>query len=67
MSAKPVMLNVPDIRTPLPGPRGKALIDKDERFTSPSYTRVYPLAVERGYGTGQWRSSVLPKLRSILR
>jgi 4-aminobutyrate aminotransferase len=43
-------LKVPDIRTPLPGPRGKALIDKDERFTSPSYTRVYPLAVERGYG-----------------
>jgi 4-aminobutyrate aminotransferase len=50
MSAKPVSLKVPDIRTPLPGPRGKALIDKDERFTSPSYTRVYPLAVERGYG-----------------
>jgi len=23
--------------------------------------------VERGYGTGQWRSSVLPRLRSILR
>ena len=43
-------LKVPDLRTPLPGPRGKALIDKDERFTSPSYTRVYPLAVERGYG-----------------
>ncbi len=43
-------LKVPDIRTPLPGPRGKALIDKDEQFTSPSYTRVYPLAVERGYG-----------------
>ena len=43
-------LQVPDIRTPLPGPRGKALIEKDERFTSPSYTRAYPLAVQRGYG-----------------
>lgn len=41
---------VPSIRTPLPGPRGKILIENDERFTSPSYTRVYPLAVERGYG-----------------
>lgn len=42
--------NVPDIRTPLPGPKAKALIAADERYTSPSYTRVYPLAVERGYG-----------------
>ena len=50
MSAKPLILKAPDIRTALPGPRAKALIDKDERFTSPSYTRVYPLAVQRGYG-----------------
>src|SRR5688572_17417044 len=50
MHATGAALKVPDIRTPLPGPRGKALIDKDERFTSPSYTRVYPLAVERGCG-----------------
>lgn len=41
---------VPFIHTPLPGPLGKALIENDERFTSPSYTRVYPLAVARGYG-----------------
>jgi 4-aminobutyrate aminotransferase len=44
------VLKVPDIRMPLPGPRAKALIEKDEQYTSPSYTRVYPLAVERGYG-----------------
>jgi 4-aminobutyrate aminotransferase len=41
---------VPDIRTELPGPRARALIAADERHTSPSYTRVYPLAVERGSG-----------------
>ena len=41
---------VPDIRTPLPGPRAKTLIDTDEQYTSPSYTRVYPLAVRRGEG-----------------
>ena len=41
---------VPDIRTPLPGPRAKTLIDTDEQYTSPSYTRVYPLAVKRGEG-----------------
>lgn len=41
---------VPWIRTPLPGPRASQLIATDEAFTSPSYTRVYPLAVERGEG-----------------
>jgi 4-aminobutyrate aminotransferase len=41
---------VPHIRTPLPGPKAQALIAADERYTSPSYTRAYPLAVERGYG-----------------
>lgn len=39
---------VPDIRTDLPGPKAKALIELDERYTSPSYTRMYPLAVARG-------------------
>lgn len=43
-------LDAPWIRTQLPGPRASALIANDERYTSPSYTRVYPLAVERGYG-----------------
>jgi 4-aminobutyrate aminotransferase len=41
---------VPDIRTELPGPKAKALIELDEQFTSPSYTRMYPLAVARGDG-----------------
>lgn len=41
---------VPQIRTELPGPKAKALIELDERFTSPSYTRMYPLAVARGEG-----------------
>src|SRR5437899_70485 len=41
---------VPDIRTPLPGPKAQALLDRDQRFMSPSYTRAYPLMVERGSG-----------------
>jgi 4-aminobutyrate aminotransferase len=41
---------VPWIRTDLPGPRAAQLIANDEQYTSPSYTRVYPLAVERGSG-----------------
>lgn len=43
-------LQVPWIRTQLPGPRAGQLIATDEQYTSPSYTRVYPLGVERGYG-----------------
>ena len=43
-------LDAPRLLTELPGPRAKALIENDERYTSPSYTRVYPLAVERGAG-----------------
>ena len=41
---------VPDIRTPLPGPRAQRLLDRDQQYVSPSYTRLYPLVVERGSG-----------------
>ena len=41
---------VPDIRTALPGPKGKELLSQDALFVSPSYTRIYPLVVERGSG-----------------
>lgn len=41
---------VPAIRTPLPGPRAQALLERDEQFMSPSYTRIYPLVVARGSG-----------------
>lgn len=41
---------VPDIRTPLPGPRAQRLLARDQQYVSPSYTRVYPLVVERGSG-----------------
>lgn len=42
--------SVPEIRTALPGPLSKLLIEQDEAHTSSSYTRDYPLAVRRGYG-----------------
>jgi len=41
---------VPCIQTELPGPIARGLIERDERVTSPSYTRVYPLVVARGQG-----------------
>jgi 4-aminobutyrate aminotransferase len=41
---------VPDIRTELPGPRARPFLERDQQFTSPSYTRAYPLVVQRGSG-----------------
>src|SRR6266513_3292001 len=40
----------PQIKTALPGPKAKAIIDRDAAVVSPSYTRAYPLVMERGYG-----------------
>ncbi len=43
-------LDAPRILTPLPGPRARALIERDAAVTSPSLTRAYPLAAARGRG-----------------
>ncbi|HET7617478.1 MAG TPA: acetyl ornithine aminotransferase family protein [Vicinamibacterales bacterium] len=44
------MATVPAIKTPLPGPKAKAIIDRDAKFVSPSYTRDYPLVIAKGEG-----------------
>jgi len=41
---------VPHLQGEVPGPRAQALLARDARYTSPSYTRVYPLVCERGSG-----------------
>ena len=43
-------LNAPEIKTTLPGPKARAIIDRDRRFVSPSYTRDYPFVIARGEG-----------------
>src|SRR5436309_4216770 len=43
-------MSVPVIKTELPGPNAKAIIDRDKAVVSPSYTRGYPLVIERGSG-----------------
>ena len=43
-------MKAPDIKTALPGPKARAIIDKDAKFVSPSYTRDYPLVIARGEG-----------------
>lgn len=45
-----MLKNHPQIQGELPGPLGRELVEGDARFTSPSYTRPYPLAVRRGAG-----------------
>ncbi len=41
---------VPDVRTSLPGPRASAIYERDQRVTSPSLPRAYPLMPQRGSG-----------------
>src|SRR5687767_8281897 len=41
---------VPSITTTLPGPKAKALIERDAKVVSPSYTRDYPFVIARGDG-----------------
>jgi 4-aminobutyrate aminotransferase len=43
-------MDAPQIKTPLPGPRAKAIIDRDSRVVSPSYTRSYPFVIAKGSG-----------------
>ncbi len=40
----------PKIITPLPGPNAKRILEGDERYISPSYTRSYPLVAKSGRG-----------------
>jgi 4-aminobutyrate aminotransferase len=40
----------PQIKTALPGPNAKRVLAGDDKYLSPSYTRSYPLVVEKGRG-----------------
>ncbi|MBI2186272.1 MAG: acetyl ornithine aminotransferase family protein [Acidobacteria bacterium] len=40
----------PRLVTDLPGPKARAIIERDRRVVSPSYTRDYPLVIARGEG-----------------
>lgn len=43
-------ITLPEIKTALPGPKAKEMLNRDAKYISPSYTRSYPLVVRRGYG-----------------
>jgi len=40
----------PKLKTALPGPNAKRVLEGDERYISPSYTRSYPLVAKEGRG-----------------
>jgi 4-aminobutyrate aminotransferase len=40
----------PSLKTALPGPKAQAIIERDAKVVSPSYTRDYPLVIARGQG-----------------
>ena len=42
--------SLPEIKTPLPGPEAKKIVDLDHRLVSPSYGRDYPMVAKRGRG-----------------
>ncbi len=44
----------PVIKVTPPGPKAKEYLKKDSKYISPSYTRVYPLVVEKGKGSWIW-------------
>lgn len=43
-------MNYPKIKTALPGPKAKKIIEQDHALLSPSFTRSYPLVAHRGDG-----------------
>jgi 4-aminobutyrate aminotransferase len=43
-------MSAPQIKTSLPGPKAKAIIERDGNVVSPSYTRTYPFVMARGSG-----------------
>src|SRR5450631_1918750 len=40
----------PNIKTALPGPNAIRILEGDQRYISPSYTRSYPMVAKRGRG-----------------
>lgn len=47
---KPRWAKGPKVRVPIPGPKARAIIERDEKVMSPSYTRSEPVVASEGWG-----------------
>ena len=47
-------MRLPHIKTPLPGPKAQALIERDRLVSTPSYPRDYPFVMAKGRGAEAW-------------
>ena len=47
-------MRLPHIKTPLPGPKAVALIERDRLVSTPSYPRDYPFVMAKGRGAEAW-------------
>src|SRR5215470_9133135 len=50
MTPKTMTVTGPMIKTALPGPNAKRVLEGDDKYISPSYTRSYPLVAKEGRG-----------------
>jgi len=50
MATKTLTPAGPNIKTKLPGPNAQRVLEGDQKFISPSYTRTYPLVAKAGRG-----------------
>ena len=49
-----IEMQLPHIRTELPGPKARALLERDAQVVSPSYPRDYPFVMSHGRGAEVW-------------
>ncbi len=47
-------MKTPHVRTELPGPKARAILDRDAPVSSPSYPRDYPFVMSHGRGVEVW-------------
>ena len=47
-------MKTPHIRTELPGPKARAILERDAPVISPSYPRDYPFVMSHGRGVEVW-------------
>src|SRR5215831_9350927 len=50
MTPRTITMTGPMIKTALPGPNAKRVLEGDDKYISPSYTRSYPLVAKTGRG-----------------